>query len=115
MKIQKGTNNLTTDLEEIEKKANILPFVPKLITGGKSGNSNWLADLKVGCVFLVKPKSSGGFALGQFHLMHKFTDAVHLMDNLQGETHIWVDPVLFCSQFNLVRVLYEPEDDSSDD
>jgi hypothetical protein len=118
---KKETNRLVTeDLEEIEKKANIIPWVPKLITGGKGGNGhNWLSDLEEGTVFLVRPKASGGFALGQFHLLHKFDNAVHLMDNLTGggvgETHIWVDPVSFCSQFTLVRVLYEPENDSTDD
>jgi hypothetical protein len=108
------TDTLTEDKNnlETEQLANIVKWQPRLITGGKSGGSgNWLADLNEGCIFLVKPKSSGGFALGQFHLLHRFTDAVHLMDNLGAvETHIWVDPISFCSQFSLVRVLYEPED-----
>lgn len=111
----KKDDYLTNLEEEVEKKANIVPFIPKLITGGKSGGGgNWLADMKLETVFLVKPRSSGGFALGQFHLLNKYPNACRLMDNSgNAEVYIWVDPVSFCSQFDLVRVLYEPEDDSS--
>jgi hypothetical protein len=112
--MMKETNNLTIgDLEDKEEKSNVLvPWKPRLITGGKgpTGN-NWLAQLKVGSVFLVKPKASGGFALGQFHLLHRLDKACHLMDNLSTaqETHIWVDPAAFSSQFELVTILFEPE------
>jgi hypothetical protein len=111
----KGDRPEVEDNEEQENKNVTHLWQPKLITGGKSPpGHNWLSDMKEGSVFLVKPKQSGGFALGQFHLLHKLDNAVHLMDNLQqGETHIWVDPVAFCAQFNRVAIIFEMEEDDS--
>jgi hypothetical protein len=118
---EKGDNFVVEDIEEQEKGRVLVPWKPRLITGGKGPTgSNWLIQLTVGSVFLVKPKASGGFALGQFHLLHKLDKACHLMDNLttHTETHLWVDPAAFSSQFDLVTILYEPtpvttEDDTS--
>jgi len=115
---KKGDIESVDEQEKQEKEGLLVPWKPRLITGGKGGaGHNWLSEIREGSIFLVRPKSSGGFALGQFHLLHKLDNAVHLMDNLTsggGETHIWVDPIAFCSQFNLVTILFEPEDDSID-
>jgi hypothetical protein len=118
MNEKKGETKLTEDFEEQKDKNVTNLWTPRVITGGKGPpGHNWLSGMKVGSVFLVKPKSSGGFALGQFHMLHKFDKACHLMDNLTGsqETHIWVDPAIFSQQFELVIVLFEPdmEDDIS--
>jgi hypothetical protein len=114
----KGEPFVVEDIEEQEKGKVLVPWTPRLITGGKGPTgTNWLISLSVGSVFLVKPKSSGGFALGQFHLLHKLDKACHLMDNLSNpaETHLWVDPAAFSSQFDLVTILYSPdqEDDTN--
>lgn len=102
------------DLEEQEEKRVVPLWKPKLITGGKGPpGHNWLSDLNEGTVFLVEAKQSASFALGQFHLLHKLDNAIHLMDNLQTETHIWVNPTKFCSQFNLVTILFEPDHNGS--
>jgi hypothetical protein len=110
--MKKGDIESVDEQERQEKEGLIVPFKPRLITGGKGpSGQNWLSQLKVGSVFLVKPKASGGFALGQFHLLHKLDKACHLMDNLTSaqETHLWVEPVAFSSQFELVTILFEPD------
>ena len=118
---QKGEIESVDEQEKQEKEGLLVPFKPRLITGGKGPTEhNWLSKLKVGTVFLVKPKSSGGFALGQFHLLHKLDKACHLMDNLtnsaaSAETHIWVDPANFSSQFELVTILFEPEEEPNEE
>lgn len=109
---KKRSDYLITELDPEEQEKNNVTnlWTPRVITGGKGGpGHNWLSDLKEGTVFLVEPKQSGSFALGQFHLLHKLDNACHLMDNLQGETHIWVNPFKFSAQFNLVAILFVPD------
>jgi hypothetical protein len=111
----KGEPFIVEDVEELEKKNVTHLWTPRVVTGGKGPTgSNWLAQLREGTVFLVKPKQSGGFAEGQFHVIHNLDTDIHLMDNMgHQEVHMWVDSSAFSSQFDLRRILYEPEDGSS--
>lgn len=112
--MKKGTENSMKVIETKEEDDKVLPFKPKLITGGKGPPSdNWLVDLKVGCVFLCKNKQPGAFALAQFHVEQKIENAIMLMSNLHNgpEEFIWVDPTNFCNVYKLVAKLYEPDEE----
>ena len=92
-----------------EEQENKPTWVPKVIQGGKeppdTPSNNWLIDLPEGTVFLCKKKYSG-FLLLEFHIIHNTVRATLLYSNLNKEEYLWVDPSEFCSEFELVSVLF---------
>jgi len=80
----------------------------KLLPGGKrpSDPTNWISELDIGSMFLVKKKASMlEFQLGLFKLSEK-TDKYAIIIHTSSPTEpLFIDPIRFCSVYSLVDVL----------
>lgn len=109
-------NNPTLDLvqnEEEENKAKV-PFIPRVITGGKGppedpNNPDWLTPLSLHTTFLVQNKKDTSFLLGQFTVVHKGKKVILLFQPGNKEP-IPVDPIRFCRDFTKYEVLQTGEE-----
>lgn len=80
------------------------------ITGGKTGEDNWLSDLPAGSVFLTRRKSSGAVGqdrsiLIQFHkIFQTERGAVYLSENMGGNQEFWTVSKDFSNRYELFEV-----------
>lgn len=98
-----------TEQEQEEVFNNVVEL--KLITGGKDSGpkdptGNFMADMEIGTIFLVKDKTNAkDFSLGQFQLVDKTDKSCLIAQTLNGKMLAFVDPVWFCSKYQLWEVL----------
>jgi hypothetical protein len=96
---------------EEDSKLNVVPIKPSLrvISGG--GGGPWLWSLPIGTVFLSRGRKSTDVPfVQQYQIANKSVKAVLLYSNLMEEIIIWVDPVIFSNQMELVEILGEEQD-----
>lgn len=94
----------------------------RVLTGGKGPteppSTNWLSRLHKGTVFLCKKRNTTTIFLLQYHVLHKSTYSVMLLDNLSSSTtdiYLPVDPIEFCKQYDLHEVLAEGQEEGETD
>lgn len=96
--------------DEFETHEKDIKVVALQVVGGRdTGNTddpNWLLKMEVGTIFLIKDKGNvKEFNLGQFQLIEKFEKSVLLVSSLNGVIKTFVDPVWFCSKYQLWEIL----------
>ena len=83
-------------------------------TDGNPPSSNWLVDLDVGDIFLIKDRQSADYVLQKFEIIQKQIEdnrvvAVEIMMDQNTEVWLFVDPIRFCSRFSLVKIIGKQE------
>jgi hypothetical protein len=96
--------------EEKEKRTNVLPFTPRLLTGGKGPTDCWLLSLPINTIFLTRPVKWDKPFLEEYKIIRKTEKSVQLyslpyLHSQQG--FLLVDPIIFCKTWELVEVLGE--------
>lgn len=99
-------NTKKEEKEETEEISKVVPL--QLITGGKGGG-DWLNNLEIGTIFLVKLKArnigQNTMVLGQYEIVQKVPNKAVLLYNGLEKNLSWFDPRLFSNSFDLVDVL----------
>lgn len=118
-----GHYSIKEELKEKDVKRIMTPHL-KLITGGSeppNKTGNWLKDLEIGTVFLVRQavnpmtgQVSKDFNLHMFRLEGKegSQQQVICIRSPKSQEEIYVDPIRFCSQFDLhhsIGIMFYPE------
>lgn len=96
-----------TNVEEVEKEGNIIPF--KVITGGKPPGNNWLINLKPGDQFLCAPKGKKTHLAFEYNLDAKIEKWVKLCDTVSNPMgqYFWVNSEGFCTDYDFCVLIGE--------
>jgi hypothetical protein len=113
LNIEEEDDNLKDDI--------VVPFKPKLITGGGTPptSDNWLGKLKIGANFLCRERADKGkIDLNEYVVIATRDKAYFLALRLprkatvdDDEVLIWVDPFRFSQGMELIDTLFEGQDE----
>lgn len=95
-----------------QNEPKLMGFKPRLITGGKDGDENWLADLTRLTVFLCRKKIRQDnqlpkWVLSEMMVQQNFGKVAQLYTSTQTgeEQFMWVPTLDFSRDFELIYIL----------
>lgn len=87
-----------------QKESKLQQFEPRIISGGKGGDKDWLSPLPVNTVFLIRDiHNAANFVMLRLRVAYKYEKAVLLYENMSEKPFAVVDPTRFCGQYQLVE------------
>lgn len=95
--------------EEVED--NIVPF--RLITGGRSGDNNWLRKMSPKTVFACRRKGLSGYDVDVWHVVNHGEVLTHLFTNTNQDFNLVVETAKFSAMNDLIETIYEGVDNGS--
>lgn len=96
-----------------ESTSNVTPF--KALPGGKGPEgSDWLSEMAVNAVFLVKPKNQKAVDLLECQVLYQLKHSTYILKRIADQEIItYVIPENFCNTFDLHEVISEGDKDDS--
>lgn len=102
----KDKSLLELEEEERAKEIQTKPLAKLIAIGGGGRGGDWLTNLNIGCCFLAKQTGNKSGMLHEFWILHMYGRARKLLSvQADKEIPMWVDPLLFCKEFDLFEVV----------